>query len=354
MIATPQTRVDVHGIERVSQDQPGVVDRYRQRWPWFDHLMRMNERYTDMGGNQYAAGITYFSVLSMLPILMLVFAGVAFVLASRPEMVVEIQEQIAGQVSGQLAEPINTILETAISQRGTVAGIGAVTALWSGMGWMHNLRYGVSKMWRINPNDGTMLNNKLKDLLGLFGLFVSLVIAFGVTVAGSSSLAYRILDAFALANVPGMFIVLRSIAVLLGLVANFIVFYWLIKFMPRVKVPRRSAVRAAMIGAVAFEVFKQVASIFFSNALTNPAGATFGPVIGVMVLLYFVWRILLYCSAWAATTKESLALIKPAVPNPAVIRVRQEVRVAPSSRTIAAVAAAGAVGAAVAGRLFRR
>lgn len=344
----------MHGIERVSQDQPGVVDRYRQRWPWFDHLMRMNERYTDMGGNQYAAGITYFSVLSMLPILMLVFAGVAFVLASRPEMVVEIQEQIAGQVSGQLAEPINTILETAISQRGTVAGIGAVTALWSGMGWMHNLRYGVSKMWRINPNDGTMLNNKLKDLLGLFGLFVSLVIAFGVTVAGSSSLAYRILDAFALANVPGMFIVLRSIAVLLGLVANFIVFYWLIKFMPRVKVPRRSAVRAAMIGAVAFEVFKQVASIFFSNALTNPAGATFGPVIGVMVLLYFVWRILLYCSAWAATTKESLALIKPAVPNPAVIRVRQEVRVAPSSRTIAAVAAAGAVGAAVAGRLFRR
>lgn len=354
MTATPRTRVDEHGIERVSEDQPGFVDRYRERWPWFDHLMRMNDRYNDMGGNQYAAGITYFSVLSMFPILMLVFAGIAFVLANRPETVLEIQDQIAAQVSGDLAEPINTIIDTAISQRGAVAGVGAITALWSGLGWMFNLRYGVSKMWRVNPNEGSLVWNKLKDLLGLVGLFVSLVIAIGVTAAGSSSLGYRVLDLVALTDVPGVFVVLWLVAALLGTLANFIVFFWLIKFMPRVKVPKRSAVRAALIGAVAFEVFKQVASLFFSNALTNPAGATFGPVIGVMVLLYFVWRILLYCSAWAATTEESLALVKPRVPEPAVIRVRQEIRVAPSSRSIAVIAAAGAIGAAVAGRLFRR
>src|SRR5699024_2211396 len=73
-------------------------------------------------------------------------------------------------------------------------------------------------------------------------------------------------------------------------------------------------------------IFKQFATMFFSNALSNPAGAAFGPLIGVMVLFYFIWRITLYCSAWAATTPEPVAMMTPPVPPAAVSRVRQEVR----------------------------
>lgn len=354
MAASTNTRIDEFGIERVSSDEPGFVDRYRRRWPWFDHLMRMYERYIEMGGNQYAAGITYFSVLSMFPILMLAFAGIAFALANRPEVVVEIQEQIANQVSGDISDPINTIVETAISQRGTVAGIGAATALWSGLGWMYNLRYGVSKMWKFNPHDGNFLRDKLKDLLGLIGLLIALIIAFGVTAIGSYGVAHRLVTLMGLDDVPGIFLVIRLASMIVGTLANFIVFFWLIKYMPRVKVPNRSALKAAVIGAIAFEAFKQVASLFFASAITNPAGATFGPIIGVMVLLYFVWQILLYCSAWAATTEESLAEAKPSAPEPAVIRVRQEVRSSPSPRSVAAAAAAGAAVTAVAARLFRK
>ncbi|WJZ01817.1 inner membrane protein YhjD [Corynebacterium freiburgense] len=354
MAATTQTRRDEFGIERVSPDKPGFVDRYRQQWPWFDHVMRMHERYVEMGGSQYAAGITYFSVLSMFPILMLAFAGIAFALANRPEMVVEIQEQIAAQVSGDVADPINTIVETAISQRGAVAGVGAATALWSGLAWMYNLRYGVSKMWKFDPHAGNFLRDKLKDLLGLVGLLVAFVFAFGITAVGSSGLAYRIVAWIGADDIPGIFTLLWFVSLILGVLANYVVFFWLIKYMPRVKVPPRSALKAAWIGAIGFELFKQVASLFFASALTNPAGATFGPIIGVMVLLYFIWQILLYCSAWAATTEESLAQTKPAVPEPAVIRVRQEIRVAPSPRSMATAAAAGAAATAVIARLFRR
>lgn len=348
-----QKHTDEFGIERVTKDEPGAVDKLRLKWEWFDHVMRMNERFGSMGGNQFAAGVTYFSVLSMFPILMLVFAGFGFVLASDPEMLTNIQDKITEMASGDMGGTINEILSTAINQRGTIAGIGALTALWSGLGWMNNLRYGVSMMWKVDPTGGNFVVTKFKDLVGLLGLLVALIVAFGVTVVGSSGLTMRLLEFVHLDDVPGISLTTFVVALLIGTLANFLVFLWLIKYLPRTKVPWRSAVRASVIGAVAFEVFKQVASVFFSNGLSNPAGATFGPIIGLMVLLYFIWRILLYCSAWAATTEESLELAVVEAPEPAVIRVRNEVRSVRNSGTAWGAGAltgalAGAIGSGVA------
>ena len=344
---TPTTRphprdTDDFGIERVTQDDPGFVDRYRQKWPWFDHLMRMNERYSQMGGSQYSAGITYFSVLSMFPILMLAFAVIAFILAGRPDYVEQVQQYISRLVNGQMGESVNSIIEVAISQRGTIAGLGAFTAVWSGLGWLNNLRYGVSKMWKIDPTRGSAVMMKLKDLLGLVLLFFIFVLAAAISVLGSSGVSHQVLIFLRIDQSLAFVPLLKVIAILLGVVANFVLCFWLIAYLPRTKVPRRSAFHAALIAAVAFEVFKQVGSMFFSSALTNPAGATFGPIIGVMVLLYILWQILLYCSAWAATTEESLAIAHVDAPEPAVIRIRQEVALVPEPATSAKMLGIGA------------
>lgn len=350
-----EKRTDEYGIERTHQDEPGMVDKLRLKWEWFDHVMRMNERFGTMGGNQYAAGITYFSVLSMFPILMLLFAALGFALVNNPDLLAQVQERIAKMASGEMGTTLNQILETAIEQRGAIAGIGTLTALWSGLGWMNNLRYGVSKMWKVDPTKENFFSTKLKDLIGLLGLLVSFVVAFGVTAVGASGLTATVIERVGLSHIPGISIMSVVVAIVVGLIANFFVFFWLIKYMPRVKVPMKSALHAAMIGAVAFEIFKQLANMFFSNGLSNPAGATFGPIIGVMVLLYFIWRILLYCSAWAATTEESLAQAVVEVPEPAVIRVRNEVKEgAPKAAWAGVGAALGLAGSAAVASMLRK
>lgn len=321
-----EDRTDEYGIERANSDDPGAIDKYRQKWPWFDHVMRMQDRYANFGGNQYAAGITYFSVLSLFPLLMLVLGISAMVLASRPEMLTDLQNSITESVDGTMGETINEIMDTAIEQRGAILSIGGLTALWSGLGWMHNLRYGMSKMWRYPVAGGNFVVTKLKDLVGLIGLLLALVVAFGVTAVGASGLTMRFLEMLSLDEIPGITIIARLVAIAVGLVANFLVFLWMQKYLPRGEVPMKAAVKASIIGAVAFEIFKQIGSIFFSNALDNPAGATFGPIIGIMVLFYFIWRIVLYCAAWAATTPEALAIAKQDTPPPAVIRVRAQER----------------------------
>ncbi|AZA14203.1 YhjD/YihY/BrkB family envelope integrity protein [Corynebacterium choanae] len=338
---------DEYGIERTHEDEPGKIAELREKWGWFDHLMLMQERYAKMGGNQYAAGITYFSVLSMFPILMLLFAGAAFALVNDPDTLRQIQDEITKTVNGTVGDTLNEVIDTAIEQRSAIAGIGGLTALWSGLSWMNHLRYGASKMWKANPIAGGFVGRKLMDLVGLLMLLVALIIAFGITAVGSSGLTRYVLEFLGLEQIPGIDVITQVVAIAIGLIANYLVFLWLLKYLPRTDVPWRSAAKGAAIGAVAFEIFKQIGSLFFSNALNNPAGATFGPIIGVMVLFYFVWRILLYCCAWTATTDESLARSKVPAPEPAVIRVRNEVdpvdRMRDKSSLVSTGFAAGAV-----------
>lgn len=47
--------------------KPGILDRYRVRWHWFDHVMTAQERYTNSKGDFYAAGITYFTIFALFP-----------------------------------------------------------------------------------------------------------------------------------------------------------------------------------------------------------------------------------------------------------------------------------------------
>lgn len=48
--------------------------------PVAQHLQRAITRFTERKGGLLAAAITYFSVLSLVPILMLFFAGFGFVM----------------------------------------------------------------------------------------------------------------------------------------------------------------------------------------------------------------------------------------------------------------------------------
>ena len=347
--APDDRNTDEYGIERIREDEPGFVDKMRDKYEWFDHIMRMQERFGSKGGNQLSAGITYFSVLSIFPIAMLAFATMGFVLAGNPDLLSRVQEEITGAFDGDVGETVNSIVESAIEQRGAVLGIGGLTALWSGLNWMNNLRFGVSRMWALDPTEGNFVVKKINDLIALVILLLALVLAFGITAVGASGATQTLLDWVGLGDVPGINIITWVVALVVGILANFLVFFWLIKFLPRTKVPMKSGIQGALLGAIAFEVVKQLASVLAANALSNPAGATFGPIIGIMVVLYLVWRILMYCSAWSATSEESLRLAVVPAPEPAVIRVRNELspEVAPvdAARNVGIGVAVGAVAA---------
>ena len=350
---------DEQGIERAhpTQKDEGVVAEVKEKAPPIAHLLRMNDRFGAEGGNQFAAGITYFSVLSIFPLTMLLFAAMGFVLAARPDLLEQIQDQIAQSVSGDTGDMIIQLVDAAIAQRGAVAGIGLLTTLWSGLGWMNHLRTGISAMWSLDANEGggNFFTKKLADVVALIGLLVLLIVAFGVTAVGSSSLTTTAMEYFGLGNFPGARFVVFLVALIAGIAANFLVFWWMIVFMPRTKVPKKSGLKGALLGAVIFGLIKQFSTVIVGSATGNPAGAIFGPIISLMVVLYLVWRVVLYVSAWTATTEESLELEEPEIPEPAVINIRATAAEPDNTgRNIGIGAAIGAAGVAALSLLTRR
>jgi membrane protein len=340
--------------EPAEPDKPGMLDRLRARYAWFDHAMRAQQRYQDSKGDFYAAGITYFTVFALFPLLMVGFAIAGFVLASQPDLLAEIEDKIKSTVSGGSGQQLVKLMESAIDSRTSVGIIGLATAAWAGLGWMANLREALSQMWGLMRHDSPgFLRTKLSDLLAITGLFAAIVVTIAMTALGSSDVMRHVLEWFGLQDLPGVSLALRAASLVVSVLVSWLLFSWIIARLPRERVSFRSALRAALLAAVAFEIFKQVASIYLRSVVTGPAGATFGPVLGLMVFAYITSRLILFATAWAATATENLVEEPIEPPAPAQITPRVQFREGLGVGGALAAVAAGAFGALTFSRLRR-
>jgi membrane protein len=340
--------------EPAEPDKPGMLDRLRARYAWFDHAMRAQQRYQDSKGDFYAAGITYFTVFALFPLLMVGFAIAGFVLASQPDLLAEIEDKIKSTVSGGSGQQLVKLMESAIDSRTSVGIIGLATAAWAGLGWMANLREALSQMWGLMRHDSPgFLRTKLSDLLAITGLFAAIVVTIAMTALGSSDVMRHVLEWFGLQDLPGVSLALRAASLVVSVLVSWLLFSWIIARLPRERVSFRSALRAALLAAVAFEIFKQVASIYLRSVVTGPAGATFGPVLGLMVFAYITSRLILFATAWAATATANLVEEPIEPPAPAQITPRVQFREGLGVGGALAAVAAGAFGALTFSRLRR-
>jgi membrane protein len=326
--------------------KPGILDRLRARFGWFDHVMRAQERYQDSKGDFFAAGITYFTVFAIFPVLMVGFAIGGFVLSRQPDLLAEIEQRIKSTVSGDFGEQLVSLMDSAIQSRTSVGVIGLATAAWAGLGWMANLREALTQMWGgMRHETPGFVRTKLSDLFALLGTFIAMVVTIALTVLGSSDVMKQVLEWLGFQDVPGISMVLRVVSFLTSMLVSWLLFTWIITRLPRESVSFRSSVRAGLIAAVGFEVFKQIASIYLQSVVHGPAGATFGPVLGLMVFAYITARLILFATAWAATSTENLTAAPVDAPAPAQITTRVQIREGLGVRGALTAAAVGALGA---------
>jgi membrane protein len=273
---------------------------YRQRWPWLDHLLRASDAFSERYGSQFAAAVTYFSVLSLFPSLMIAFAVAGFILSAQPDLLDELKTGISKAVPGPLGGTINDVVTAALDSKGTVGVIGLLVALYSGVGWMSNLRDALTAQWGHERRQLPLLSTMLKDLLALIGLGVALVVSFGLTAAGTG-LGKLILRLVGVEGAAWAQILLFLATLVLSVAANWLVFLWVLTRLPRERVNVRSAMRGAVAAAIGFEILKQLGAIYLSTVTSSPAGALFGPVIGLLVFANLVARFMLFITAWTAT-----------------------------------------------------
>jgi membrane protein len=334
--------------------KPGILDRLRARFGWFDHVMRANDRFEESKGNFFAAGLTYYTIFALFPLLMVSFSAGGFMLSRRPDVLSGIDNKVKSAVPGALGQELLDLMNSAIASRASVGVIGLAVAGWVGLNWIGNLRVALSEMWRQGEGSRGYIRTKFSDLVTMVSSFVAILATLALSALAAAAPMGKVLGWLGIHNAPVLDAILRGVSILVSLLVSWLVFSWMIARLPREPVGFASSIRAALIAAVGFELFKLVASIYLKSVLHSPAGATFGPVLGLMVFAYITARLLLFATAWAATSTESSRAASVEPPEPAVITTRVQLNEGLKARQALTAAVVGAVGALGLSRLLRR
>jgi membrane protein len=293
---------------------PGIVARIRadanarwhaisERTDWLRHVLVAWERFRANNGAQYAAAITYFSFLALIPLILLGVSVAGFVLANDPERLTELFDNISSSLPGDFGKTVKDAVNSAIRNRTSVGLVGLAGILLTGLGWIANLRSASNAVWGVQPAKRNVVMAKVVDVVALAGLGVGVLISIGVTAVGTA-LAGTILNAAGI-NFAGAGILTAVVGIALGVAGDMVIFAWLLIRLPRVRVPLPIVVRGALLAAVGFEVLKLVGTRYIASVNRSPAAGVFGSVIGILVWLYLVARYLLFCMAWTATAVPS-------------------------------------------------
>lgn len=302
LIKTGNKTVD-HSITRAAR----LINWFRAI-PAVAHFIRAGKRFNDRLGSQFGAAITYFSFLSLIPILMVSFAAAGFILAAHPDLLTGLIDKIVGSISDPgLANTLKNTVNTAVQQRTTVGITGLLIALYSGISWMGNLREAIRAqsrdVWERNPQDKEKIYFKYtRDFISLTGLVLALVVTLSLTsVAGSAQAT--IVRAAGLETVEWLRPVMTLITLSISVMANYLLFLWIFWILPRHKPRKKALFRGTLLAAIGFEIIKFIMTLTLPNLASSPSGAAFGSVLGLMAFFYFFARLTLFCAAWIATAE---------------------------------------------------
>lgn len=279
----------------------------RRRRPVVDHVARTVEHYGQVNGSLQAGAVTYFAFLSFFPVLALSFAVVGWVSRVYPgaqqDLVQAIDQVLPGMVgNGEGQVPLRDIEAAAPG----IASVGLVTVLYAGLGWLSAMRTALRAVFEKPVTEHpSLVVGKLLDLAAM--VLLGVILMLSVAVSGVvTSLSTTILEALGLGL--GLQPVVWSLALAVGLGANTVLFYAFFRLLGDPDAPGRSLWAGALLGAVGFELLKQLSRWLLASTTSQPAFQAFGIALVLVVWINYFSRVIVYAASWAHTTVEARAL----------------------------------------------
>lgn len=277
----------------------------RDRRPFIDHVVRMFEHYGSVNGSALAAAVTYFAFLSFFPIVALAFAVIGFVSRAYPDadqdLVTAINDVLPGIVGGKDGLQLSTFQDNAPG----IFSVGLVLALYSGLGWLSGMRTALIAVFeepeKEKPN---FVLGKVRDILALLAL--GSVLIGSVAISGvATKLTTPILDFLDLG--AGVTPVIWVIGLVLGLAANTVLFFAFFRLLAAPNAPTKSLWSGALMGAVGFELLKQLSTYLLAGTKDQPAAQAFGIALILVVWMNYFSRVVVLAASWAHTSAAARA-----------------------------------------------
>jgi len=278
----------------------------REHRPLIDHVLRTFEHYGSVNGSALAAAVTYFAFLSFFPILALAFAVIGFVSGAYPnaeeDLVTAINDVLPGIVGGTDGLQLSTFQENAPG----ILSVGILVALYSGLGWLSGMRSALVAVFEEPEKERpSFVVGKLIDVVALVCLGTVLIGSVGISGV-ATKLTAPILDFVGLG--AGAEPLLWVLALVLGLAASTLLFFAFFKLLASPNAPARSLWSGALLGAISFELLKQLSTVLLQATKDQPAVQAFGIALVLVVWINYFSRVVVLAAAWAHTSRAARTL----------------------------------------------
>ncbi len=274
--------------------------RLRRRHAGLDHVIRAGARYDEVDGGRLAAAVTYYAFFAAFGLAVL---GLAIV-----GVLVRGNHLILDAVSEFLRENLPTLQVDAVEQASGVAGVvGLAALLFAGLSWVDALRTAVRALWRLEQHPGNFFFRRAVDLLVLIALGLLLGISIGIALGVSQGVRWLVVDAAAQNGGPGQWLV-SGVGFVLGLAVNITLGAAVLAALPRLRIPLRRLLPAALLIAVGVELLKTVGRLYIERTAENPAYQVVGGAVGLLLFLNLFNQLMLYAAALTATSGHGTVL----------------------------------------------
>lgn len=257
------------------------------------------------------AAISYYTVFSLAPLLIIVIA-IAGAVFGREAVEGQIVAQLDGLIGTDGATAVQGLIKSASDPaKGLVASVVSFGVLVVGATTVFaELQSALDRIWHVPEKaKPSGLWGLLRARFLSFGLVLGLAFLMMVSLVISAALAA--FGSWSSGLMPGWEIVLQIVNIGISLVITTLLFGMIYKLMPSVRIAWRDVLVGATVTAILFEVGKLLIGLYIGKSGVNESFAAAGSLVVLLAWVYYAAQIFLlgaeFTKVFAAENAEVAA-----------------------------------------------
>lgn len=293
-----------------------LKDRIAATVAWAQRLkaVRVFVRYGRDRGPILASGLAYQALFAVFAALWVAFSVAGIVVSGDLVLRQTLLDFLARVVPGLIDDGSrNGAIDPDVFSAGVAFGISGLVALvgllFTALGWLASARDSVRTLFDLPPAATNPILQKLIDLaLGVaFGVLLLLAagLSFAGTTATEGALDWLGIDA---RSVIGL-VLSRTVTLVVAVLVYAAALSGLYRLLAGVKVPARILRHGVMLGAIGLAALTVAGGLLLGGARSNPLIGSFAVVAGLLIYYNFVSQVILIAATWMAVDVDDEGIV---------------------------------------------
>ncbi len=256
-------------------------------------LFQSIRRFYDDEAFQLAAALSYYSLLSMAPLILIVVAVAgAFFADGRVHMqLVDQMRHLTGPEGAALTQTVISHTDNQETSRWSLL-LGAVLMIVGATTVFAELQHALNRVWRVEAAPGNAIVSFVKQRLMSFALVLTLGFLLMVSLVVSAVLAT--VHAYLDERLAAAAVFWTSLDIVVSLTLSTALIALMFKYLPDAEIEWRDTWLGALITAVLFVVGKHVIGLYLGQTTVASSFGAAGSVVVFMIWVYYAALILLF------------------------------------------------------------